>query len=579
MKALRSRAGRLLYRQLPEEYRYRDRRPDGSPGDLAAYLDGFGEVLDAVRATLEQLYADAFAEAVELPSEDDESGMRSLGSQSWVAPYLSDLLGAELTGPTPDVRRVEVERAVKWFKEKGTVGVVDEIADRLVGGQTMLVEDWRRCARTPRVSAPMSLPADRDAIRMTLAVTPDLQRPDRAVLDEREFEPLRELPSKGGGKRYWRPLHDAGAPWFHRGYQDGAKRTPDLRTGVGAEVGPHPERAHVFVRPPWGLFEPELPEIAWPSFDDLSAVVLFRSERTNAAGEVVSEAVDLLTSFATGLPGEIVRDLRDPDLPDEERPLLITPEVIWLLEGNPLDGDEAIPRRIRMKGSLEIPSGRPVYISELLATGEIKIDAGAAVRMDGGAVKKLTVPNELREEPSVSARHSLFETIEGDGFVRLEHCTVTGDCRVTRVQASDCIFAGEVPKVDCRETNPLRRSCIRYSCLARPGDAAEQSCLRSSGNTADLPRFVRYFAEVDGRCELRMPAFGEPGCGVLDATTPSAIAMGAELSGEMGAYHRFAYSARLEAVRRKLVGFVPFGVDVVVGYDPHLTLDPPEARP
>ncbi len=41
-----SRAGRILWRELPEEYRYRDLSPtDGEPGDLELYLHGFGHLL------------------------------------------------------------------------------------------------------------------------------------------------------------------------------------------------------------------------------------------------------------------------------------------------------------------------------------------------------------------------------------------------------------------------------------------------------------------------------------------------------------------------------------------------------
>ena len=53
-----SRAGHLLYRDLPEECRYRDAAPaEGELGDLEAYLHGFGHLLDLVRHTTEQAYA------------------------------------------------------------------------------------------------------------------------------------------------------------------------------------------------------------------------------------------------------------------------------------------------------------------------------------------------------------------------------------------------------------------------------------------------------------------------------------------------------------------------------------------
>ena len=90
-----TRAGHHMWRELPEEYRYRDLPPvAGEPSDLAAYLHGLGHLLDLIRGTTEQLYADSFAEVV-----DDRSGGRQI--QSWLLPYLGDLIGADLVAPDP----------------------------------------------------------------------------------------------------------------------------------------------------------------------------------------------------------------------------------------------------------------------------------------------------------------------------------------------------------------------------------------------------------------------------------------------------------------------------------------------
>ena len=86
---LKSRAGQLLYRELPEEYRYQDPAPEGELGDLEAYLHGFGHLLDLVRGTTEQAYADAFAE----PADNGRE------IQTWLIPYLAELVGAELRAP------------------------------------------------------------------------------------------------------------------------------------------------------------------------------------------------------------------------------------------------------------------------------------------------------------------------------------------------------------------------------------------------------------------------------------------------------------------------------------------------
>ena len=73
---LRTVAGLLLYRHLPEEHRYRDNPSNTEMGDLEAYLHGFGFMLDRGRATLEQLYADSFADPVDFVQLGRRQGRR-----------------------------------------------------------------------------------------------------------------------------------------------------------------------------------------------------------------------------------------------------------------------------------------------------------------------------------------------------------------------------------------------------------------------------------------------------------------------------------------------------------------------
>ena len=83
---IKTRAGRLLYRQLPGRVPLpRPARNDEEPGDLEAYLHGFGHLLDLIRGTTEQAYADAFADAIDFP---DRSRRRQPGDPD-VAPALS----------------------------------------------------------------------------------------------------------------------------------------------------------------------------------------------------------------------------------------------------------------------------------------------------------------------------------------------------------------------------------------------------------------------------------------------------------------------------------------------------------
>ena len=115
---IKTRAGLLLYRQLPEEYRFLDRRADGEPGDLESYLHGFGHLLDLIRGTTEQAYADAFADPIDFPNPDIEDNREI---QTWLLPYLAELVGAELLAPDPRQRNDELSNTVGWYKTKGTL--------------------------------------------------------------------------------------------------------------------------------------------------------------------------------------------------------------------------------------------------------------------------------------------------------------------------------------------------------------------------------------------------------------------------------------------------------------------------
>jgi len=149
--ALKTRAGLLLYRQLPEEYRFLDPAEDGELGDLEAYLHGFGHLLDLIRGTTEQAYADAFAEAPDIPV-DTFGNKREI--QTWLLPYLAELVGAELLAPDPENRTEELNNSVHWFKTKGTLQNIDNVADVVSGAETVLVEGWRRILLTPRLDMP-----------------------------------------------------------------------------------------------------------------------------------------------------------------------------------------------------------------------------------------------------------------------------------------------------------------------------------------------------------------------------------------------------------------------------------------
>ena len=273
---LKTRAGLLLTRQLPEEYRYQDPAAEGEFGDLEAYLHGFGHLLDLIRGTTEQAYADAFAEAPDIPG-DGFGNSRDI--QTWLLPYLAELVGAVLLAPDPEKRTEELNNAVGWFKTKGTLQNIDSVADVVSGAETVLVEGWRRVLLTPRLdlppfTGPAGAMGDGDPLgppALPLG-TPDIRVTNRAVIDPDGANPLYRLvmPDRNAdGTRaepvitYWRPRARHGVPCFAGAFDDTAVRTPDLRNPDYPDVGPHPRRSLIHIRPPNGLFEPKLREVGF----------------------------------------------------------------------------------------------------------------------------------------------------------------------------------------------------------------------------------------------------------------------------------------------------------------------------
>lgn len=543
---LKSRAGQLLYRELPEELRYRDPPPvPGELGDLEAYLHGFGHLLDMIRGTTEQAYADAFAE----PADNGRE------IQSWLIPYLAELVGAELRAPDPDSRRRELNNTVAWFKSKGTLDAVDDIADVVSGDESVVVEGWRRTLTTPRMGLPpftQSPESVADDVANGPVVplgTPDIRFINRAVVDPQGSNPLYALsvPQRDefGREReplqvFWKPHNRRGAPCFPGAFDDTAARTPDLRDPQARDVGPNPQRALVHVRPPSGFF----------------------AEGINGAS-VTPTVADLPIDPAQGQrqdigPEQVLRALG-----------LLEDEVAEQLL---LDGRIQLPDRIIVEGDLVLPAGVDVAFEGLLFTGSVSVDdADTRVSFSRCAVERLVL-SAVTDQPAAIASDCLFNSIRGGvGFAQLVYCTVLEDCELTRLWASDCIFNGPLPDLDCSDG----RSCIRYSRVPDLNALAACSAEKMPSNTDDDPNFVRlWFVEEGDSCVLRPALFGEPGAGVLNLTTSDAVLSGAEDEGEMGAYHHMFHAARIRALQLKLTDYLPFGQEIAVRYDPHLFRPP-----
>ncbi|MEM7505605.1 MAG: hypothetical protein AAF415_02580 [Pseudomonadota bacterium] len=539
---LKTRAGQLLYRELPEEYRYQDPAESGELGDLEAYLHGFGHLLDLIRGTTEQAYADAFA-------EEADNG-RAI--QTWMIPYLAELVGAELRAPAPDARREELNNAVNWFKSKGSLEAVDEIADTISDAETVVVEGWRHTLTTPRMTLP---PFTAEASAMGSGDpmeapglpfgTPDIRFINRAVRDPEGSNPLTELhiPQRDEFGRettpevvFWRPLNRRGAPCFAGAYDDTSARCPDLRDPSGAHIGPHPKRTILHVRPPEGFFATG---INGAEVSPTTAHIVI--DETEAAQQVFR-------------PVEILREM---GLLDDDS-----------LE---IDGELVLPDRIIVEGDLAIPAGVDLRLEDLMFTGTVTLTGDdSRVTFNRCAIRNLVL-NFPTEEPAVEATDCLIETIGGGvGFAQLVYCTVMGETALGRLWASDCVFNDTLVDLDCEGD----LSCIRFSRV--PDLEALEGCSaeKSPSNTDNDPNFIRLWFQDGDECVLRPALFGEPGSGVLDLTSSPRVLEGAEDQGEMGAYHHRFHAAQIRALELKLTDYLPLGQEIAIRYDAYLSRPP-----
>ncbi|MEE8295389.1 MAG: hypothetical protein V3R64_06725 [Sphingomonadales bacterium] len=525
MTAERSRTGRLLNAELPEEYRFRDVSVKGEVGDLEAYLHGFGDLLDLVRATLKQLYTDSFAEPI-----DENKSM-----QSWVTPYMADVVGAQLESPNEEIRKVELANAVTWRKGKGTLSVVDAIADVLSGAEGVAIEGWRKTLTTPRNWLPPfshklnpELNSDYPPViaehHFLPSGTPDLRLLTRAVettgpgdILHRFKKAFRDAAgSRQSFELIWKMTSEKGAPCFPGSYEDPIRVTPDLREPGLSATGVNPTRLLVYVAPPFGFFEPGLLELPAP-----------------------------------GLLKE--KKYAPKDFPGGEN----------------LD-------KIILTGDPVIPPGKKVTLENLLLKGTITVKPDAQLKLENCAVKKVVLETNANDpeikDPKLTANNCLFEEICGfEALIYLDYSTVMKKIEVGSIWASDSILGGKATAFDCAKD----KACIRFSRV--PPDIEGTNCpgIMLSPNTTARPNFAGFQFCSSADKKIKAAEFGEPGSGVLSPATNKTIKSGAEDGGEMGAYHHQHHMATLSALIRKLEDHLPCGITPVIIYDPRLSMRPP----
>ncbi|MFZ5447956.1 MAG: phage tail protein [Thermodesulfobacteriota bacterium] len=373
--------GKQIYDLLPEVYRTRDTVSPDSTGDLARFLDACGHILTLLRQTLNQRLADSFPDN---PADQD------LACQPWLLPYFADLVDVRLVSPDEAGRRDEVSQAVAWRQRKGTLRVLEQIAERVGRFEVEVQEGWKQVATTPRLGLPL-LPAralgesdlfdDSDYRQHPAwaarhpglpAVTVDLRYPSRALQVEPQDgappqNPAAKQTNFAGTRLWWRQVNPHGGPCFPGSYEDISRRTVDLRTPDWRQGHSHPKRVLLYAPPPLGFFTP---------------------------GQF-----------------EILGDVE------------FTEDKEHLLENKIVDG---------LLG---------------LKAGSLRLQKCAVRRLEITAALPVA-------EPVLVAQNTLFGQAEIGGLARLEYCSVLEAFQADRLQASDCIFYGSLNLTPATQTAP-----------------------------------------------------------------------------------------------------------------------------
>ena len=264
----KTRTGKQLYGLLPEVYRTRDAGNADDTGDLARFLDACGHLLDLIHRSLEQHLADAFP----------DNPTNGLSCQPWLLPYFADLLDVRMVSPDESGRRDEVANAVAWRQRKGTLKVLEQIAEKVGRFEVEIQEGWKRVATTPQIGLPRLLaPALGESEQHDAfpdhpgwasrhpglpAVMVDLRYPTRALqVDTLGGTPPQNPAAKrttfAGQPIWWRQVNRHGVPCFPGSYEDVSRRTPDVRTPNWVQGHAHPKLVLLHAPPPLGFFGPD----------------------------------------------------------------------------------------------------------------------------------------------------------------------------------------------------------------------------------------------------------------------------------------------------------------------------------
>jgi hypothetical protein len=509
--------GQRLYQIIPALYRIRDN------GDLLDYFAAMGSLLDRFQATLQQRLIDNFPDT---PPDD------SPACQEWLIPYFAQLLDVRLVSPSARARRAEVANAVRWRQGKGTLRVIEEIAQQLAGLEMVVHEGWRRVAITPRLNIPripattygyaQDAPLDYPGLAARHpglpAATVDFRCPSGAVAAIPD-QPGGQYSSVDGITHHWRQASWHGTPCWPGSYEDVSLHTVDFRDSDYLRGHFHPRKVLLYSAPPAGYFTPGMVGVTWN--DPPGGAFLDRIEIIEEDGITTYRNKTWGTEHFVPVPvngiihlGQGGGGAGDPDF------------HTWRFEG------------LVLRNTVQVENGR--------------------IELEGCAARTVEVSSIDASAPVLSARGVLFKNIHAtQGLIRLEYGTVLNQILCENIQASDCLLLGRISKQEV-PPDPPDSGCVRYSRVLP--DQATGGMSLSHGTRIEPELFNR--------------TFGQRSCGVLHPACARVIRHGAEDSGEMGAYHDWHLSLLSEAVVDKLHEYLPVGLQAVVIPDARL-LDMP----
>jgi hypothetical protein len=160
-----------LWQLVPEVYRNEDGLA-ANPGVLRRIVELIGAEAAHSRRSIDRLWEDQHVETC-----DD-----------WAVPYIGDLVGARLVSADDRrARRVDVANAIRFRRRRGTPDLLDSLVRAMSGWDVVLVEGFRRLARTHHRLDPRPRAGGFFTATLT-GGTADLRRPAGAELGDGPFD-------------------------------------------------------------------------------------------------------------------------------------------------------------------------------------------------------------------------------------------------------------------------------------------------------------------------------------------------------------------------------------------------------